>query len=102
MKPIIVGVSIILLCCYVFIFWYDLGEARAKNYELKYVAGEVSVSASLFISDEEFSNGKKVFNQVEGNKAIKHQLKNLLKLDESLNPLPNSYWQDTITYRVYY
>jgi hypothetical protein len=102
MKPMIVGISIILLCCYVFIFWYDLGEARARNYELKYAASEVSVSASLFLNLEEYSNGSKVFNRIEGNKAIDNQLRKLLKLDESLNPLPKSYWQDTISYKVYY
>lgn len=80
-------------------------DYRLNNYyfkELKYICEEASASGSLFLNNSEYSNGRIVFNQTECDKAIRAQIINLLRLDDSMIPKSNSYWTDTIKYKVYY
>lgn len=102
MKPFIVGFATVLLSVFILVFNQDYRQNNYYCKELKYVAEEASASASLFTNSTDYSNGCIVFNQIEGNKAVKAQIINLLRLDNSLNPLSNSYWTDTISYKVYY
>ena len=102
MKPFIVGLASILLSVFILVFNQDYRTNSHYFKELKYVAEEASVSASLFIDTNEYSAGRIVFNQAEGNKVIKAQIIEFLRLDDGMNPKSNSYWTDTVTYKAYY
>jgi hypothetical protein len=100
MKSAIVGIATILLSVFVTVFYQDLKQAELRNFELKYVAEELSASASLFINEQEYSRGRIVFDQTEALRAFDHQIKTLLHLDNGFNPLTTSYWTEKVTYRI--
>lgn len=100
MKNYIVTCALILLFSMVFVFNFDMNMHRHEINKLKFSCNELSITGSLFIDESGFSNGLIIFNQMESLKAIHHQVKALLKLDDNLIPLSNSYWSEQITYNV--
>ncbi|WP_242835610.1 hypothetical protein [Ruminiclostridium josui] len=73
------------LDCWLFCHDYNLNHMHYN--QLRTVAEEASVAATMFTNLQAESEGKIVFNQTEGHKAIKAVLKSMLKTDENLNPL---------------
>lgn len=102
MKEFLIGISVIILYCIINVFGQDFNLDMRQNFNLKYAANECSASGSLFYDPVKYSEGKIVFQQDKSKEAIEKQIKNLLKLDDSFNPLPGSYYQDKITYKVYF
>lgn len=102
MKSLIVGVCTVLIYCFTIVMISDVKTHERQNEYLKYVCDQTACSAALFYNDADFSDGKKVFNVTEGIKVIEHQMKYLLKLDNSFNPLSDTYWKDNITYKPYF
>lgn len=102
MKPLIVGMAIVLLFTAFILFQQDHNKYIRELERLKFIADECSASASLFFDTVEFSEGRKVFNRTESIKALEYILKANLKLDDELKPLPNNYWRDTVKYDVYF
>jgi hypothetical protein len=70
--------------------------------QLRTAAEEASVSATMFIDPQDESEGRIVFNQAEGQKAIKAIIKTMLKTNDSLIPVEGSYWQNQISYNAYF
>lgn len=102
MKPFLMGVATLIFSLTFYLFIHDYNENKLANNELRIVCEEASVAGSLFIDLEEYSEGRIVFNQGQGDKAIRDIIIKSLKLDESLSPKVNSYWRDPIKYEVYY
>lgn len=102
MKFIITGTATLVICSFLFAIYTDMNLYGIKREELRFVCEELSATGSLFQDDMQYSNGLKVFNQTEANKAVAAQIKVLLGLNDSFAPLPTSYWTDIIKYRVYY
>lgn len=102
MKPLIVGLALTILFTSFSIYQLDNNRHIRESEILKYVADECSASGSLYFDKAEFSIGKKVFNDIESLKAIEFIIKKSLHLDDSFNPLPNTYWTETIVFDVYY
>ncbi len=100
MKALIVGLAIAILYSIFLVFQMDNNLYLLKLEELKTVSNECSATAALFYDVNEFKEGRKIFNQEEGNKAIKYLISNNLKLNENMNP--TLYWSDRIEYYVYY
>lgn len=67
---------------------------------LKDVCQEAGAAGAQYFDKYQFSNGKFVFNQLEGTKAAEEIIKYNLKLDNNFVPLPNTYWQDKVTYKI--
>lgn len=102
MKPLIVGLAVIILYSMFIVYQQDNNMYIRQLENLKYVADEAAASGALFFDEVEYSEGRKVYKKSESNKAIEFMIKDLLKLDNSFKPLSNSYWSDTIEYDVYY
>jgi hypothetical protein len=102
MKSLIVGLALSILFVSFTIYQQDHNSYIRALESLKYVADECSASASLYFDKSEYAEGRMVFNQSEGIKAIEYILKKGLKLDDSLNPLPNTYWTEQVDYKVYF
>jgi hypothetical protein len=102
MKPLIVGVCTILLYCFVVVTTKNINTHERQNEYLKFVCDETACSAALFYDTTQYGEGRKVFNVLEGKKAIEYQMKYLLLLDNSFNPLSDTYWQDKISYKSYF
>lgn len=101
MKPLLIGLSVIILYITFTPYQQDNNEYMRQLENLKYVADECAASSSLYL-DESISDSNIVFNRTEGKKAIEKILQDSLKLDNGLNPLDGSYWQEKIKYDVYY
>jgi len=101
MKSFIVSIALILLFNIYTVFQIDSDTYRRQLERLKFVAEECADSAALYYDLEAYSQGKIIYNQDEGIKAIEYMLKTHLKLDDSLKPV-SGYWQDQIQYDVYF
>lgn len=102
MKPLLVGLALIILYSMFIVYQQDNNVFIRQLENLKYVADEAAASGALFFDEAEYSEGRKVYNRTEGNKAIAYMIKNLLRLDNTFTPMADSYWIDTINYDVYY
>ena len=102
MKPFIIGVATLLFSIMVYSFTHDFMQNKYYYKDLKYVCEESSIAGSLFINTNDYRDGRIVFNQSEALKAIDEQIKGMIRLDNSLQPLINSYWVDKIIYKTYF
>ncbi len=102
MKPLITGSALVIVFIIVFSFQTDNYEYRLNTKKLKNCSDEAAYSASLYYNQVEKSNGKTVFLEDDGIKAIEHVIKSWLKLDENLMPTNESYWTDAISYKAYF
>jgi len=102
MKAFLFGIAAFFLGLFIWLFCHDYNLHHMHYIQLRTAAEESSVAATLFTDPQEEKEGRIVFNQVEGHKAINAMLKSMLKTDESLNPVEGSYWQDKITYAAYF
>ena len=102
MKVFIITLAVILLYTFTITFTQDYRQAQRNSYRLKYACEELSASAATFYDREQYSEGYAVFDTGQGIMAIKDQLTNLLSGDSNGIPLPNSYWTDTLHYKVYF
>lgn len=102
MKPFLFTLAMLLLFV-VFLTYQTDHNLHVRQLErLKQVADECSSSAGLFYDEGLFSEGKTIYNQVEGEKIIDYIIKANLRLDNNFVPLSDSYWKDTVTYSVTY
>lgn len=102
MKTVIVGIGTLILSIFVCLCVQDVKTYQRYNQDLRFVCEELSATGTLYNDKNEFSEGRMVFNQVEANKAIKEQLKSMLRTDDSLSPLHNSYWTEQIQLYTYF
>lgn len=102
MKPFLMGIATLIFSLTFYLFIHDYNGNKLANNELRIVCEEASVAGSLFIDLEKYSEGQIVFDQGQGDAAIRDIIIESLKLDESLSPKANSYWSDPIRYEVYY
>ena len=102
MKSFITGIALILISIFMLIFQIDNYNSRLNSIFLKYCADEASNSALLMYDELKFKEGKKIFVEEEGIKAIENVIKNYLKTDNNLMPTSDSYWKDKITYTAYF
>jgi len=102
MKAFLFGVAAFFLGLFIWLFCHDYNLHHMHYAQLRTTAEEASVAATLFTYPQEEREGRIVFNQVEGHKAITAMLIAMLKTDDSLSPVEGSYWQDKITYTAYF
>ena len=102
MKIFIITVAVVILYSFTVVFTQDYRQAQRNSYRLKYVCEELSATGASFFDREEYSEGYTIFNTDEGIMAIKDQMTNLLSVDSSMTPVPNSYWSKSIEYKVYF
>ncbi len=102
MKAALFGIAAFFFSLFIWLFCHDYNLNHLYYVQLRNTAEEASVAATMFISPQEESEGRIVFNQAEGHKAIRAVLKSMLKTDESLNPSEGSYWQQQIIYSAYF
>jgi hypothetical protein len=100
MKIFLLWISL-LLVSFIFLQYVDeYNRAERHLLRLKYVAEEAAAAAAQYQDNLQYSNGRKVFNQVEGIKAAEYVIKESLNLDNNFVPQAGSYWRDKITYRI--
>ena len=102
MKIFIITVAVVILYSFTIVFTQDYRQAQTNSYRLKYVCEELSATGASFFDREEYSDGYTIFKTDEGIGAIGNQLTNLLSVDSSMTPVPNSYWSKNIEYKVYF
>ncbi len=102
MKPFIVGVAAFILTLFCYSFNHDFNLNRHALVDLRAVCEEASVAGTLFYYKDQYAVGKIVFNQEESRKAIEAVITSMLELDEELNPVQGSYWQEKVSYKAYF
>ena len=102
MKAFLFGIAAFIFSMFVWLFCHDYNLNHTYYMQLRTAAEEASVAATMFTDPQEENEGRIVFNQDEGHKAIVQMIKTMLKTDDDLNPIENSYWQDRITYTAYF
>lgn len=102
MKAFLFGIAAFIFAMFVWLFCHDYDLNHIYYMQLRAAAEEASVAATIFTNPEEENEGRIVFNQEEGHKAIRAMIETMLKTDSDLNPLESSYWQDKITYTAYF
>lgn len=100
MKNFILGISIVIFCTFGLVFAQDDNLFQSNIHKLKFIAKEAAAAAGQYYIDSEYAEGRVVFNRTEGIKAAEYIIKQQLKLDNSFNPLNNSYWRDHVTYQI--
>lgn len=96
-----VGVMFLLLVHHG-VYVQDAFRHQAENNNLKNVASRASLAAGLYLETDAFGHGEIVFNQAEGIKAAEAIIQSNLALDNHFTPLERSYWQETVTYEIYF
>lgn len=102
MKAFLFGLAAFIFSVFVWLFCHDYNLNHMHYMQLRTAAEEASVAAAMFIEPGEESEGRIIFNQTEGHKAVKAIIQSMLKADDSLIPLEESYWQDEISYNAYF
>lgn len=102
MKAFLFGLAAFIFSLFVWLFCHDYNLNHMYYMQLRTATEEASVAAAMFIDPWEESEGRIVFNQAEGHKAIKAIIKSMLKTNDSLIPVKESYWQDQIVYNAYF
>lgn len=102
MKPFLIGMASFLLAAMLYSFVHDYNLNRHALNELRLTCEEASAAGALFIQNEDYSRGQKLFNKTESLKAIDAVMQEILKLDEDMNPVMGSYWRDTVQYSAYF
>lgn len=92
----------IVLYSFTITFTQDYRQTQRNSYWLKYACEELSATAATFYDKEQYSEGYTVFDTEQGIRAIKDQITNLLSVNGNGNPIPESYWTDTLHYMVYF
>ena len=100
MKSYIIGVAMFIVFMIFTVFQYDYNLHQQYLYNLKFAAQEAAAAGSQYWSKAEFAEGRFIFNQTEGKKAAEYIIRQQLKLDEFLQPLSGSYWQEKVTYTM--
>jgi hypothetical protein len=101
MKPLITGVAIAILFSMFLVFQQDHNRFLRQQEDLKHIADDVAASTAGYCNEDEYSEGRFIFNQAEGNKVLEYQLKSLLHLNDSFVP-QDRYWKDKVSYKVYF
>lgn len=101
MKTFIFALALVLLFNIFCVYQMDTDTHRQQLERLKFVAEECADSAALYYDLEAYAQGKIIYNEKEGNKAIEYMLKKHLNLNDSFVPV-SGYWQDKIEYDVYF
>ena len=102
MKAFLFGLAAFIFSLFVWLFCHDYNLNHMYYMQLRTATEEASVAAAMFIDPQEESEGKIVFNQEEGHKAIRAIIKSMLKTNDSLIPVKESYWQEQISYNAYF
>lgn len=102
MKAFLFGIAAFIFSLFVWLFCHDYNLNHIYYMQLRTTTEEASVAATMFIDPGEESEGRIVFNQAEGHKAIKAMIKTMLRTDDALNPVEGSYWRDNISYSAYF
>lgn len=101
MKTYIIGIACILIssafCC----FQMYTDKLIDTESLLKSTANNAANAAALYYDMDEYSEGNKVFNKEEGNKAILFTIKENLKLNNDMS-FKGDILPDTCHYIVYY
>ena len=98
MKPLIVGLALIILTMYMLTFQSEMYVDRIEVQKVKFCAENAANSAMLFFNQQDFFNGIKKYNVSSGIKAIEKVISQALVTDLNLKPLDNSYWGEKIEY----
>ncbi len=102
MRDMLFGIAFLLVYTISTVFQQDYNLNQRQLEKVKFVCEEASASASLYHSKTEYAEGREVFDQAEGKKALEDQIKTLLYLDSSFIPTASSYWRDKANYKVYF
>ena len=102
MKNIIMGFATVLLYIVVIFTSFDSKMMLEMMNETRFMTQELSATGTLYIDYGAYSGGDIIFNYEEGLKAIDSQIQKFMKLDIDKKPLAKSYWQDDVTYKVYF
>lgn len=84
MKVFIFSMAVIIVFSMFMVFQADNDSFLRDQQYLKSVADDCSNAAALYYDQDKFSEGVKVFNKDEGNKAVLYVLKNNLHLNNDL------------------
>lgn len=82
MKVYIIAAATIVILTFFMVFQFDNDQYLRDQERLKNVADDCSNIASLYYDGQQYGEGYKIFNKVEGNKAITHILNTNLKMSE--------------------
>lgn len=102
MKAFLFGIAAFIFSMLVWLFCHDYNLNHIYYMQLRTATEEASVAATMFTELQEENEGRIVFNQEEGHKAIAQMIKTMLKTDDDLKPTETSYWQDKIKYTAYF
>ena len=100
MKDFILTLALVIIGTNFLVFNQDNNMYQQQMLRLKYVCENASDAGAQYIDEEQYKNGKFVFNQVEASKAIKDVIITDLKLDNNFIPLSNTYLKDKVTYSI--
>lgn len=100
MIVIIIGLAITILSTMGLVDHQDHNFHQIYKNQIKFIAEEAASAAAQFYDVEAYSNGYKIFNKAEGEKAAIYIIKNLMNLDNNFNPVGNNYWQDKINIEI--
>lgn len=104
MKWLISGSAFLLLATFSLVFQNNYHIHQEQIHHLKYIAQEAAAGAAQYNQKQEYGNGYLVFNQIEGEKAVRHLLRKMLDLNVDMSPSEKTYWRKTekIEYEIKY
>ncbi|GEM_PF-6604124 len=102
MKNLILGIALVLIFSLFSVYQSDSNRLSEHKEALKYAADEAAATAGLFYRQEEYAEGRKVFDDEKANEKLRSVTRKNLKLDEEMKPLEGGYWTDKLHYEVVY
>lgn len=100
MKTFLMGAAMVLLFTLFLYFQEDHDRFQRYDFRAKYAAEEAAAAAAQYIQNDQYGEGKLVFNQEEAIKAAEYMLKTHLSLDNQFKPIPGTYWLDQMSYKI--
>lgn len=102
MKELIVTTGIAILFVMFLVFQADNNRYVSHYENLKYITDDLSNIGALYYNEEQYAEGKIVFQYDVSNEAILTLAKERMKLGDNFIPLELSYWSEKIVITTYY
>lgn len=101
MKSLISGIAVVVLLMVFNVFQVEHDRyLRAQEY-IKVQCDDMAAGGALFFQEDEYARGRKIFDKEVSEGIIKQLIISNLKLDNSLIPRQDSFWE-SIEYETYY
>lgn len=102
MKSFITGLGLVILLCGFNAFQVEHDAYLRAQYQIKVLCDDASSAGSLMLESPKYAIGERVYDQRAAEALIKQLIMLNMRLDSTLAPKVESFWDEVVAYTTYY